>query len=200
MVSSGKSAPTSTVQLWEQDTGYPNNSYYEEAMYSPYYTLWATDMLLLTMSREGVGRDRTTDLVYYNFKCLDKIGHRYGVNSPELYSYLFTVDYCLKKIKHFMDRKAGRDQYVMVVTADHGAHNAYDERILYRADLFNAIEGAFGDGVILNDPADGAPFDDMIYLDRAILADHTLAEVARFVESEFGAYVYRAYDKDEIFQ
>lgn len=109
------------------------------------------------------------------------------------------MDYCLKKIKRFLDRKVGHHRYVMVVTADHGAHNAYDHRILYRADLFNAIEGAFGEDVILNDPADGAPFDDMIYLERERLGESTLADVAQFIESNFAEYVYRAYTKDEIF-
>jgi predicted AlkP superfamily pyrophosphatase or phosphodiesterase len=195
----GQPVPTSTVQLWDADNGYPKNTYFEDTMYTPYYTLWATDMLLRAMAQEGVGKDRIADLVYYNFKCLDKIGHRYGVNSPEIYSYLYTVDYCLKKIKRFLDRKVGHQRYVMVVTSDHGAHNAYDERILYRADLFNAIEDAFGKDVILNDPNDGAPFDDMIYLDREVLGNNSLAEVAQFVENHFSEYVYRAYTKDEIF-
>lgn len=198
-VRAGQPVPTSTVQLWDADKGYPQNTYFEDTMYTPYYTLWATDMLLRTMAQENVGRDRMADLVYYNFKCLDKIGHRYGVNSPEIYSYLYTVDYCLKKIKRFLDRKVGHRRYVMVVTSDHGAHNAYDERILYRADLFNAIEDMFGKDVILNDPGDGAPFDDMIYLDRDVLGHYSLAEVAQFIESDFAEYVYRAYTKDEIF-
>lgn len=192
-------APTSTLQSWDEDNGYSSNAYFEDTMHTPYYTLWSTDMLLRTMAEEGVGQDRIADLVYYNFKCLDKIGHRYGVNSPEIYSYLYTVDYCLKKIKRFMDRRVGRSRYVMVVTSDHGAHNAYDERILYRAELFNAIEAEFGEGVILNDPSDGKPFDDMIYLDREVLGNHTLGQVAQFVERRFGDYVFRAYSKDEIF-
>jgi hypothetical protein len=200
IVRSGEPMPTCTTQLWDEENGFSENTYFEETMYTPYYTLWATDMLLRAMAREGVGQDRIADLVYYNFKCLDKIGHRYGVNSPEIYSYLYTVDYCLKKIKHFLDRKVGRNRYVMVVTSDHGAHNAYDERILYRADLFDAIEGEFGENVILNDPGEGKPFDDLIYLDREVLGDHTLGEVAQFVESRFGDYVYRAFSKDEIFQ
>ena len=200
LVKEGASAPESTIQLWDENMGYPSNAYFEEAMNTPFYTLWATDMLLLSMAKEKVGRDAIPDLVYYNFKCLDKIGHRYGVNSPEIYAYLFTVDYCLKKIKHFMDQHTAHSRYVMVVTADHGAHNAYDERILYNRTLFDAIEDAFGRDVILNDPADGAPFDDMIYLDRHVLGDHTLEQVARFIESEFGDYVFRAFTKDEIFQ
>jgi predicted AlkP superfamily pyrophosphatase or phosphodiesterase len=198
-VRTSQPVPTSTVQLWDADNGYPENSYFEETMYTPYYTLWATDMLLRAMAQEGVGRDRIADLVYYNFKCLDKIGHRYGVDSPEIYSYLHTVDYCLKKVKYFLDYKVGHHRYVMVVTSDHGAHNAYDARILYRADLFNAIENTFGKNVILNDPGDGAPFDDMIYLNRDVLGDNTLSDVAQFVESRFSEHVFRAYTKDEIF-
>lgn len=200
VVSSSPSVPTSTVQLWDEADGYPSNTYFEETLYTPFYTLWATDMLLRSMESEGVGRDRIADLVYYNFKCLDKIGHRYGVNSPEIYSYLYTVDYCLKKIKHFLDRKIGPNRYVMVVTSDHGAHNAYNERILFRDDVFNAIEGKFGEGVILNDPADGAPFDDLIYLNLEVLGDRSPAEVARFIETRFSDHVRRVYTKDEIFE
>lgn len=199
MVRADQPPPASTVQLWEEDGGYPGNTYFEEAMYTPYYTLWATDMLLRAMAAEAVGRDSVADLVYYNFKCLDKIGHRYGVNSPEVYSYLYTVDYCLRKIKTFLDRRVGPNRYVMVVTADHGAHNAYGERILFREELFNAIEAEFGEDVILNDPAGGAPFDDLIYLDRGLLGDRTLEDVARFIEDSFADHVYRAYTQEEIF-
>lgn len=198
MVTEGETPPVTTQQRW--DGTYPSNSYYEEAMYAPYYTLWATDMLLRTMAHEGVGRDQIADLVYYNFKCLDKLGHRYGVNSPEVYTYLYTVDYCLKKITHFMDKHVGKADYTMVVTADHGAHNAYDQRILYSYELFNAIEARFGEDVIMNDPNDDDPFDDMIYLDRERLGEQTIEEVADFVEQQFGEYVYRAYTLDEIFQ
>jgi hypothetical protein len=73
------------------------------------------------------------------------VGHAYGVDSPELYTYLYTVDYC-------------------------------------------------------NDPHDGALFDDMIYLDREILGEHTLAEVAEFIEARFKEHVHRVYTQDEIFQ
>jgi hypothetical protein len=200
VVRSSQPVPTSAIQLWDESDGYPSNTYYEETMYTPFYTLWATDMLLRSMESEGVGRDQIADLVYYNFKCLDKIGHRYGVNSPEIYTYLYTVDYCLKKIKHFLDRHIGRNRYVMVVTSDHGAHNAYFERILYRDDVFNAIEGEFGEGVILNDPAGGAPFDDMIYLDLEVLGNRSTAEVARFVETRFSDHIHRIFTKDDIFE
>ncbi len=198
IVSPGKTPPTATEQLW--DGSYPGNAYFEETMKTPFYTLWDTDMLLRAMETEGVGRDRIADLIYYNFKCLDAVGHAYGVDSPELYTYLYTVDYCLKKIKQFLDRRVGPEQYLMVVTADHGAHNAYDDRILYSYDLFEAIEAAFGQNVIRNDPHDGAPFDDMLYLDREILGEHPLAEVADFIEARFKEHVYRVYTQDEIFQ
>lgn len=201
-VTAGQEPPSSIVQLWDPVVGYPGNSYFEETMYTPFYTLWATDMLLMAMDREAVGRDSVTDLVYYNFKCLDKLGHRYGVDSPELYTYLYTVDYCLRKIKCFLDRRIGPDGYVMVVTADHGAHNAYNDRILYNRDMFDAIENEFGSDVILNDPDQGAPFDDMIYLDRDLLhtAGRTLSDVAAFVEQAFPEHVFRAYTIDNIFR
>ncbi|MBW1741500.1 MAG: alkaline phosphatase family protein [Deltaproteobacteria bacterium] len=201
-VTPGKVPPTSTYQLWDENEPFPINKYYGDTMYTPFYQLWAVDMLLRTMEAEGVGMDRIADLVYYNFKCLDKVGHRYGVNSPEIYTYLYYVDYCLRKIKYWLDKNVGRNQYVMAVTSDHGAHNAYEGRILYRGELFDAIEEAFGENVILNDFYEKKPFDDMIYLDQEMLeaAGYTQADVARFIEANFSDYVYKVYTKDEIFQ
>jgi len=85
------------------------------------------------------------------------------------------------------------------VTADHGAHNAYGDRILYTGDLFDRIEDAFGADVIRNDPADGAPFDDMIYLDRTVLGDQSLEAVAEFIERQFRDHVYKVYTLDQVF-
>ncbi|MCB2180956.1 MAG: alkaline phosphatase family protein [Desulfobulbaceae bacterium] len=200
-VTTSKTPPTSIYQLWDENVAFPSNSYFGETMNTPFYQLWAVDMLLKTMESEGVGKDKIADLVFYNFKCLDKVGHRYGVNSPEIYTYMYYMDYCLKKIKNWLDKNVGRNNYVMVVTSDHGAHNAYEGRILYRTDLFDAIEGEFGENVILNDPSEGEPFDDMIYLDQEMLdnAGATQADVAHFIEDTFPGYVYKVYTKDEIF-
>lgn len=200
-VTSTQPIPSSEYQLWDENVPFPGNSYFAETMNTPFYQLWAVDMLLKAMESEKVGRDQITDLIFYNFKCLDKVGHRYGVNSPEIYTYMYFTDYCLKKIKHWLDKNIGKNNYVMVVTADHGAHNAYEGRILHRNTLFEAIEDAFGENVVLNDPNEGNSFDDMIYLDQEMLdeAGATQADVARFVEENFPEYVYKVYTKDDIF-
>ena len=192
--------PQSNYQRWDASEPYPGNGYFGETMNTPFYQLWAVDMLLMAIEKEGVGLDRIPDLVYYNFKCLDKVGHKYGVNSPEIYTYLYYVDYCIRKIVWFLNRHIGPDRYVMVVTADHGAHNAYDDRILYNRALFDAIEARFGEGIIQNDPNDGNPFDDMLYLDPAVMsASGTSQEdVAAFIEDTFSDHVYDVYTKDDI--
>lgn len=201
MVTDSYSPPDSDYQLWDPDVAFPSNSYYGASMNTPFYQLWAVDMLLKAMESEGVGKDRIADLVFYNFKCLDKVGHKYGVNSPEIYTYMYYTDYCLKKIKYWLDKNVGKNSYVMIVTADHGAHNAYDDRILYNRDLFNAIENEFGENVVMNDPNDGDPFDDMIYLDEEILEASGVSqgEVADFIEATFPDHIYKVYTKDEIF-
>lgn len=193
--------PESSYQRWKESAAYPSNSFFAETMNTPFYQLWAVDMLLMSIDREGVGLDRIPDLVYFNFKCLDKVGHKYGVNSPEIYTYLYYVDYCIRKIVFFLDEHVGPNTYTLVITGDHGAHNAYDDTILYNPDLFNAIEERFGENVILNDPANGDPFDDMIYLDTDLLikGGYKQEDVARFIEETFPDHVYDVFTKDEIF-
>ena len=41
-----KTPPTSAYQLWDESEPFPSNSYYDDTMYTPFYQLWAVDMLI----------------------------------------------------------------------------------------------------------------------------------------------------------
>ena len=69
---------------------------------------------------EHYGRDGMTDLLYTNFKQIDRVAHYYNMAAPEVREVLEATDAELGKLIEFLDRRVGEDRYVVVVTADHG--------------------------------------------------------------------------------
>lgn len=72
------------------------------------------------ITKEGYGRDRVTDLLFTNYKQIDRNGHYYNMAAPEVEDSLVEADAMLAQLEGFLDDQVGRGRWVMVVTADHG--------------------------------------------------------------------------------
>jgi hypothetical protein len=72
------------------------------------------------ISSEGYGDDGTTDLLFTNFKQIDRNGHYYNMDSPEVRDALVASDEALADLVDHLDGTVGRGGYALVVTADHG--------------------------------------------------------------------------------
>jgi len=180
------------LQLYQGDEA--TSKYFEPSNYAPFYQLWAVDQMLEIMKQENVGQDWVPDMVFFNFKCLDKVGHRFGTSSGEMYTYFYYVDYCLKKIKTWLDANVGRNEYVMVITSDHGANDviAGGEWII-KEDLVALIEKKFGKGIIKKFMGD------QIFLDKGLLETYgyTDADVGLWMRENLD-YLVNVYTKSEI--
>lgn len=62
----------------------------------------------------------TTDLLAIGFSALDYVGHNYGPRSHEVQDLLARLDVTLGSLLAVLDRKVGRDHYVLALTSDHG--------------------------------------------------------------------------------
>jgi hypothetical protein len=87
---------------------------------SPVQTLYQTRQLKKLFLRESFGRDEVADLFYTNYKQLDVAGHVYNMINPEVKSSLTRADDALRELATYLDRSIGMNEWVMVVTADHG--------------------------------------------------------------------------------
>jgi hypothetical protein len=70
---------------------------------------------------EGFGVDGVPDLLYLNFKEIDYISHVWSMNSLEMRDAVVEQDRALKRLVAFLNREVGRQQWAMVVTADHAS-------------------------------------------------------------------------------
>jgi len=69
---------------------------------------------------EQLGADNITDFLAVSFSSPDYIGHTFGPNSIEAEDGFLRLDKELGNLLDFLDKKVGKDQYTVFLSADHG--------------------------------------------------------------------------------
>ncbi|MCB0630528.1 MAG: alkaline phosphatase family protein [Saprospiraceae bacterium] len=90
--------------------------------------LWTTpfgDELTLQFARQLVihnqlGADEIPDLLAISCSTADAIGHHFGPDSQEIMDYYLRLDDYLEEFFSFLDERVGQDNYLVVLSADHG--------------------------------------------------------------------------------
>ncbi|MGH2819273.1 MAG: alkaline phosphatase family protein [Actinomycetota bacterium] len=87
---------------------------------TPAFIRYHARALMNLISQEGYGEDRITDLLYTNFKQIDRVGHYFNMDSEEVRQSLAESDRQLGELVDFLDARFEPGEYVLVMTADHG--------------------------------------------------------------------------------
>jgi predicted AlkP superfamily pyrophosphatase or phosphodiesterase len=72
------------------------------------------------LAAEQLGKHEGTDIFVVSFSSNDYVGHDYGNDSPEAHDVSLRTDALLDKLLQAIDRQAGADNVLVVLTADHG--------------------------------------------------------------------------------
>ncbi|HVF54457.1 MAG TPA: alkaline phosphatase family protein [Actinomycetota bacterium] len=125
------------------------------------------------------GEDRLTDLVWIEMKMPDYAGHAWNMTSPEEEDVLKETDRQIGRFVDVLDDKVGRDNYVFLVSADHGQQplpDLYGGWRINSKELQRDIEARFGNVLEKITPVD-------IYVDRDAMEEEGVssADIARFV-------------------
>jgi arylsulfatase A-like enzyme len=86
----------------------------------PGFIDYHTRAMLKMIKDEGYGRDKVTDLVFTNYKQIDRNGHYYNMASDEVLDSLTESDKVLADIEEVLNREVGEGKWVVIMTADHG--------------------------------------------------------------------------------
>ncbi|MBA3430867.1 MAG: alkaline phosphatase family protein [Actinobacteria bacterium] len=87
---------------------------------TPAFIRYHTRAMLNVMRQEGYGDDAITDLMFTNYKQIDRLGHYFNMASWEVHDSVVATDQQLGVIEESLDRDVGRGKWVIVMTADHG--------------------------------------------------------------------------------
>ena len=146
---------------------------------SPAYVRFTGDAVIDTMRETDLGSDDLTDMFWVEMKMPDFAGHLWNMSGPEEADVLREVDAQIERFRTELDRTVGRDNYVIMISADHGQQPLPDTLGGWRintAEVQADIEDEFGDVVEKVSPVD-------IYMDLEAVeeGDVDLDEVAQWL-------------------
>ncbi|MGH2699341.1 MAG: alkaline phosphatase family protein [Actinomycetota bacterium] len=146
---------------------------------TPAFVSHHVDAMLAMIEAEGYGEDSITDLLFTNFKQIDRVGHYFNMDSEYVDDVLLRTDEELGRIFDGLDRIVGRGEWVVALTADHGqqpdAEAVGGYGINPRA-VEAAIREEFGDVVRAVWPTEA-----FLLEDAMAERDVTVEEIARFL-------------------
>ncbi|WP_067147267.1 alkaline phosphatase PafA [Pseudotamlana agarivorans] len=88
---------------------------------TPFGNSLTTDFAIAAIEGEALGADDITDVLTVSYSCTDYIGHNFGVNSKEIEDTYIRLDQDLERFFKVLDKEVGKGEYVVFLTADHGA-------------------------------------------------------------------------------
>ncbi|WP_299434428.1 alkaline phosphatase PafA [uncultured Maribacter sp.] len=114
----GENTPTfphNIPVLWDA------NDKYEILKHTPFGNSLTTDFAIAALDGENLGKDEITDFLSISFSSTDYVGHKFGVNSKEIEDTYLRLDQDLARVFNALDKKVGKGEYTLFLTADHAA-------------------------------------------------------------------------------
>jgi predicted AlkP superfamily pyrophosphatase or phosphodiesterase len=97
------------------------NNNYEIIKATPYGNTITKDLALACLKAEQLGKGKQTDMLCISFSSTDYVGHSYGPRSVEIEDVYLRLDKDLEELINSLNTTVGKDNYVLFLTADHGA-------------------------------------------------------------------------------
>ena len=95
----------------------------DQLYYSPAGNEVTAEMAKNIVSNEKLGQTGETDMLCVSFSSTDKIGHKYGTHCQLMQDQFVDLDKRLADFFSYLDRTVGKGEYLLFLTADHGAAN-----------------------------------------------------------------------------
>lgn len=128
--------PHKLPELWEA------NGQYDILRPTPYGSNLTTDFALAALEGEDLGNQEDTDFLAISYSSPDYTGHMFGVNSKEIEDTYLRLDLDIQRLLEGLDKKLGKGNYTVFLTADHGAVDvpAYLQSVRIPAGYFDEDE------------------------------------------------------------
>jgi predicted AlkP superfamily pyrophosphatase or phosphodiesterase len=128
----------------------PDAAFYEQWGSSPYADTYLTKFAETAVDSLGMGQGGGTDFLGVSYSSVDYVGHEFGPRSWEIQDILVRLDKDLTDLFTHLDKKVGRGNYVVALSADHGVvpvpedmqKTGADAGVLHLAELQGRMEAA----------------------------------------------------------
>lgn len=94
---------------------------YNPILATPFGNTLTTEFAKASITNEKLGVDSIIDILAISYSSTDYVGHSFGPNSIEAEDTYLRLDAELAELFDFLDKNVGKEQYLIFLTADHGA-------------------------------------------------------------------------------
>jgi predicted AlkP superfamily pyrophosphatase or phosphodiesterase len=98
----------------------PGPMFYSALLRSPFGDALTLEFARAAIKGEDLGADGAPDILSISLSTHDYVNHAYGAESRLSHDHVLHVDWLLQAFFRDLDSMVGRDNYVLVLTADHG--------------------------------------------------------------------------------
>ena len=163
----GKDTPTFPYDLTELRK---SNGEFGMIASTPFGNTMTLDFALAALEGEKLGMGEETDFLALSFSSTDYVGHRFGPQSKEIEDTYLRLDQDIERLLNYLDKKYGKDQYVVFLSADHAvaevATHMISENVpggnlrtsVVGTELLNYISSNYGEGEWIKNSSNGQLF------------------------------------------
>ena len=98
----------------------PGPAYYSQLLRSPYADQLTLDFARAAIAGEKLGQDEVPDILSISLSGHDYINHRFSAESRFSHDHMLQLDRMLQAFFQQLDSSLGKDNYIAMLTADHG--------------------------------------------------------------------------------
>lgn len=91
---------------------------------------------LIKNEKLGKNSENVTDALYVSFSSTDYVGHYFGIRSMEVADTYIRLDQDIAQLIQTLEKEVGKDEFVIVLTADHGAADNPDYLVSKKFDTY----------------------------------------------------------------
>lgn len=175
--------------------------------YTPFTNTLIKEVALRAIDGEQLGTDSIPDFLAISFSATDDIGHRFGPRSVEVQDTYLRLDREIKEILNYLDNSVGKDNYVVFLSADHGATDVpsymyknkmpagYHNNSHIKSQLNEELSEVYGEGKWIS-----SIINEQVYLNHELIAKKKLdaTQVKKIVIKTLMSeeYIVEAFDRD----
>jgi predicted AlkP superfamily pyrophosphatase or phosphodiesterase len=132
------------------DSSEADDAFYEQWTASPFADTYLTQLAESAVDSLGLGKGGGVDYLGVSYSSVDYVGHEFGPRSREIQDVLVRLDQDMAQLFASLDKKVGRGDYVVALSADHGVvpvpeemqKTGADAGVLHLPDVQERIEKA----------------------------------------------------------
>jgi predicted AlkP superfamily pyrophosphatase or phosphodiesterase len=98
----------------------PGEAFFGQWTASPFADTYLTELAESAVDSLGLGKGGGVDYLGVSYSSVDYVGHAFGPRSREIQDMLVRLDQDLGRLFRTLDKKVGRENYVVAFSADHG--------------------------------------------------------------------------------